>query len=441
MKHRKLLIITLIIALLMMTVPVAAQDGGEATPDPIDLIFAANDNLLAAGYFGFTASQTQTQNIYSGVGRRESNIERTTALEISNGQVQIDASGVPQQVALTVTQSDEQLVNAVSRTGATLAMETEFRYVDGQLYVKVNRVSGTLNERAIEAAPSSLRPQLGSNFLTGWVNVSSAPEQIASDFAYLTVEETGANLFDYLNVDALVGLGGGINFTREAVLNVDSVISEDPDVLIFSVQLDPNVMLANLDIASLVDSEQMTGDVDLLLQELFDGMTITQQIVLELDSEGNPMLTAVSTNLSADVTFSDGSEPVDSPPDATGGVALRLVLVTATAVEYSGVGREFVVDVPSPELQIATSCNEDSLQATFTITNRGANMVEPTAYTINREGAIPSEKELQLEAGTRLVETVRDGEFTLEIPAYEVSASVSCVREEATPEADTDTAS
>ncbi|PJF43549.1 MAG: hypothetical protein CUN55_08560 [Phototrophicales bacterium] len=430
MKYRSILIITMVLALLMMAFPVIAQDGDTPTVDPVELIFAANENLLAAEYFGFSASQRQEQVIYSGEGRRQSKVERTTDLEISNGQIQIDASGVPQQVALTVSQSDEQLINNVSRSAATLTMNSEFRYVDGQLYIRVSRVSGTLNDRAIENAPRELRSRLGTNFLTGWVNVSANPEQLAEDFSYLTIEQSGARYFDFLNVDALVNLGGGLNFTPEAIIDVDTVNSDDPNTLIFSVELDPRVMLENLDITSFVDAEQMTGDVDLLLQELFDAMSITQQVTIELDSEGNPMLNSVVTTISADVTFSDGSQPIDNPPNATGGVSLRLVLDSTTEVEYSSIGRAFELAAPTPELLVATSCNDDTLEGTFTITNRGANMDAPTAYVISQEGALDTEKELQLEAGTRLVETVRNGEYTLTIPEFDISQTLSCVRPE-----------
>ncbi len=440
MKHRKVLIIALMMALLMMTIPVAAQDGGEQA-DPIDLIFAANDNLLAAEYFGFTASQTQRQNIISGIGRRQSDLQRTTELDITNGQIQIDAAGVPQQVAITVDQSDTQLVNTVSRSAATLTMNSEFRYVGGDLYVRVSRISGILNDRAIEAAPSNLRSRLGNSFLTGWVNISANPEQLADDFEYLTINETQANLLDFLNIDALAGLGGGLSFTREAVVFANPVPGNDPEVLTFSVELNPQEMLAHLDIASLVNVDGMTGDVNLMLQELFAAMTITQQITVTLDQDGNPTLTGVTTRLVADVTFSDGSQPIDNPPNATGGVALRLVLDTTTTVTYSNVGRAFELSVPTPEVQLATTCDSETLEGRFTITNRGANMEASVPYSISREGAIPTEKQLQLEAGTRLVETVRDGEFTLTIPEFNIDQTLNCVRAEAPPaetEADAD---
>lgn len=436
MTQRKLLVTALIITLLAMALPVAAQDGGEEeTPDPIELIFAANDNLLAAEYFSFSAEQSQTQNIISGVGRRQSVLTRTTDLDISGGQLQVDSNGVPQQVAMTVVQSDEQLVNEVSRSAANLTMNSEYVYVGGQLYIRVSRISGTINENAIENASSNERSQLGTNFLTGWVNITTNPEQLISDLDYLIVDDTQATVFEFLNIDALLGLGGGLNFTPDAIVDVRLVAEDedDPDVFIYRVELDPTVMLDGLNIISLVDAEGMTGDVDLLLEELFAGLTLTQQVTIELDGDGNPILTSVETELFADVTFSDGSAPIDNPPDATGGVSLQLQLETNTVVTYSGVGREFELETPAPELVVATSCDSESLDATFTITNRGANMETPTAVTISREGAIPSESELQLEAGTRTTETVTDGEYTLDIPDYGISQTVTCVTPEEEP--------
>lgn len=423
MKKRTILIFSLILILSVMAFPVQAQDGGDggAEDELMALVMQANQNLRDAQYFSVNAIQRQDQLIASGVGLRRSELDRITVFE-SDASIQVDENGVPVMMEATLSQNDTRQVNNVTRTEANLTVDYELRLLDGEnLYLRINGIEGNLGEVG----------QQSSGFFTGWVNLSEegGRNQLADDLRFLTSDYAGIDFLQFLNLSAILDLGAGITWQPDDVSRIREIASEVDNQRIIVVDLDPVALLETLGLATFVDDEGLEGDANLMLQEMFEASTLRQTIVLEIDGEGVPTLASVETDLAVDVIFSDGLEP--NEPDATDGVSLQLVQETSTIVTYDDIAREFEVAVPGPEIEIDTTCNSDTLAVTFIIINNGANMPEPMIYTLLPAGERPTEVEFQLEAGTNLViDDRRNGEFTLEIPALEISESVSCVAAE-----------
>ena len=431
MKKRLMLILALVLTMLVAGQPLHAQDGGEedATQELIDLVLTANENLYAAQFFEFDALQTQEQFIGSGVGLRRSVLTRETVLQVTDGAMQVDATGRPIAFDAVLSQNDSRLVNRVIRTDANLSIAYQIRLVDdADLFVRITNIEGIINEEAIAAiSGSDRRSQLGSNFLTGWVNLSGNAQQLADDLFYLNSTYNDVDFFDALNLQAILDLNAGITWTPDEVLRIIERASDEDNVRIVEVDIDPVALFEANNLAALVDNDGLAGDTDLMLQEIFAGTTLTQLISIEIDGEGVPTLSSVETEMTVNVEFTDGSEATDDATDATGGVSLDMVMETSTRINYSRIGTEFEIVAPEPELSLETSCDADSLDIVFEITNEGANMEAPLAFTISREGENLSEEELQLEAGTRQRFERRNGVYTFDMPGAEINETVECI--------------
>lgn len=420
------------VLLIAIAAPVQAQDGGDdaeaATEEFIALILEANDNLYAAEYFSYEATQSQQQLISSGVGLRRSELSRQSVFTVDAASVQVNGDGVPVAFEAELTQSDTRRVNDVIRTDANLVMGYEMRLVDASdLFVRINNVSGVINENAISEITDSADDTTSANFITGWVNLSQNPEQLTADLAYLNAQSNEINFLEALNLNAMLNLQSGVTWTPEMVEQIRERGSDVENQRIFEVTLDPVSYLNSLGLIDLVESDTLAGDTELMLQELFEGTTLTQRITLTIDEEAGPNFAVVETAMAVVVNFSDGTGAEENAPDATGGVSLNLDMETVTTVSYDDIGSAFEVTAPSPELAVDVTCDQETLDVVFTITNTGANMPEAVPFSVSREGEVPDDNELQLEAGSRTIIERQNGEFTLEIPAYEVSEAVECV--------------
>jgi hypothetical protein len=416
----------------LLVTPARAQDGGDNPEDAatafIELIQQANANLYAAEYFSYSATQNQTQLITSGVGLRQSELARETQLVVDDAAVQVNENGAPVALDAEIMQTDSRRVNEVIRTDANLVVSYEMRLVEGQMvFVRITDISGVINENAISEIIGGDADDASANFITGWVNLTANPEQLAEDLQYLNAQSNEIDFFEALNLGAMLNLSTGITWTPDMVESISERATDDDNQRAFEVTLNPVDYLESLGLIALVESDALVGNTEQMLQEMFEGTTLIQNITLGIDEEAGPSLAIVQTQVAIDVAFSDGTGANENAPNATDGVSLNLDQETTTTITYDDIGDAFEVETPAPEISVEATCNQESLQVLFNVTNTGANMDTPAAFTVSREGEVPDDEELQLEAGTRTTIERRNGEFTLEIPTLEVSESITCV--------------
>lgn len=334
----KLRLVALIaILLLTVVVPTQAQDDDLSDEQMIEMVIAAFENLNAATYYQFSATQDESQVIGSGEGLRRATIAIDTERTFSSGRVQMGEDGDPVAVDVVVNQDSELVVNSQSRNALDLTMDMHLIQVDGGLYVQINTISGTLHDEMFARLRTSEQEDVEA--LQGlWVNIIEAPEDLEAMLAYLDTDTTEGAYLTQIDPAALLDLN---RFTLESamVLDIRQLPSESTSELIFEIELDPAQLLTSLDFGALPEGNT-------LLEEMFAGMTITQTVTLTLDADGNPLPTAMETVMDIMVEFSEG---------ATDDVPLDFTLNSTSNIQYSRVGSEFEITAPENPVEEETT--------------------------------------------------------------------------------------
>ncbi|NDJ86802.1 MAG: hypothetical protein GYB66_13025 [Chloroflexi bacterium] len=344
---RKSVVVILVAALLLVVWPVHAQDGdGEADTDltraeMIDLVITAYDNLRAAQYYSFEINQTQEQVVGSGVGLRRATLHTESVISDASGQVQLDPSGELVASELSMTQTTITYVQDQDRNALDIALTLELILLDGTLYMQVTEVSGEIHETALEDIGNEDRmDEVLATFPTGWVNMSESPETMQGYLSYLTDGEE-IPLLEGLNLEALTEIGTTPALTPEMFVAISEGEST-ADTYIFNVELDASMYYEAMGLSAVIDDETLAGDATSMLEQLFAGMTISQEITLTI-TENSVLPERVETAILVDVSFSE---------EATDGVPLDLTMETDSTLTYSSIGNEFEITAPetgSPE--------------------------------------------------------------------------------------------
>ncbi len=340
MQKQKWFIIALVVLMALVTLPAQAQEGtDELTPEEMTaIVIAAYDHLRSAEYYTFTASQSELQIIGSGVGARRASLHRTTEREFRDGRVHIGQGG-PDAVEVAIAQTNLSYINEQERSQVEQAVLVNLRLVDGNLYLQVDNVEGAQNQN--EALP------------TAWVNMSVPPDQLTTYMEYLTLASADLELaiLNEFNIDTVVNISSVPQLTPDMVENISQADSEDSDVLIFEIELRPDTMLEAMGMDTLLNTESVDGnlDVNLMLQQLFDGMTIVQTVTIEVDDDVY-LLNSVQTELIIGERLIENRQVTyvgtEFTSEATGDVPLDLYLESTTTISYDDIGDEFEITVP-----------------------------------------------------------------------------------------------
>lgn len=341
MRRSKYLIALLV--LMMAILPVAqAQEGVMSRSEMIGTVISAYDNLKAAGTYSFDGTQTEYQEIASGLGMRRASSHRDSERTLE-GTVQLGVDGAADAIEVSITQSDETYNNNEVRNLIDFSMELDLVQADGGLFIKVNTIGGDISDRRLAAMRQADRDAINASFPTPWVNVLQTPEQMVDYLAFLDSDHTDATFFSSLNLESLLNLGSVPVLTPEMVVTIEQATSQDEDELVFVMTLDPAQVAATLGFAELFDARTMAGDVDSMLTEIFAGMTITQQVTILTQDDGTFLPSSIHTTLNINVSFSpDATDTEDQSEPLT----LELIMNTESVINYTDIGRTVTITAP-----------------------------------------------------------------------------------------------
>lgn len=352
MKPKKFMMIALVVVLALTALPVAAQDGGEDTPlsrdEMIAVVIAAYDNLSAAEFYAFEANQTENQTLISGEGVRQVTFNRTNTRAIE-GRTHI-VTGAPDEVEVEVEQSSRSFVNGQSQNARSFNMNLSLLQIGGILYAQVTDIEGTLFEEIVNRLSSDERQliQGASYFPLPWVDITNNPSVMAAQLQYLDSSNTSATFLESLNLEALANGNSDFRLSPEMIVNIqlDGVGASGEQV--FIIDLDPLQLLETLNLVALFQDDVLPEDVDALLLELFEGTSATQTLTVSKDRDGNPVLSAVETEVAIAATFS---------PEHTSGLGFVLQSQVQTSISYSNLGRSF--SLTAPEIAVPESAEAE----------------------------------------------------------------------------------
>ncbi|MCB9436976.1 MAG: hypothetical protein H6673_08275 [Anaerolineales bacterium] len=341
MRRSKYLIALLV--LMMAILPVAqAQEGVMSRSEMIGTVISAYDNLKAAGTYSFDGTQTEYQEIASGLGMRRASSHRESERTIE-GKVQLGVDGAADAVEVSIVQADETYNNAEVRSLIDFSMELDLIQADGGLFIKVNSVGGDISDTRLAAMSEADRDAANAAFPTPWVNVLQTPEQMAGYLAYLDSNHTDSTFFGSLNLESLLNLGSVPVLTPEMVVTIEQIASVNEGELVFIMTLDPAQVAATLGFSELFDARTMAGDVDAMLTEIFAGMTITQEVTILTQDDGTFLPSNIHTMLNINVSFSPDATNTENQSNP---LALELIMKTESAINYSDIGRSVTITAP-----------------------------------------------------------------------------------------------
>lgn len=308
----------------------------------IGTVISAYDNLKAAGTYSFEGTQTEYQEIASGLGMRRASSHRDSERTVE-GAVQLGINGAADAVEVSITQADETYNNAEVRNLIDFSMEMDLIQAEGGLFIKVNTVGGDISDARLANLSEADRDAANAAFPTPWVNVLQTPEQMAGYLAFLDSDRTDASFFEALNLESLLNLGSVPVLTPEMVVTIEQATSENEDELVFIMTLDPAQVAATLGFAELFDARTMAGDVDSMLTEIFAGMTITQEVTIATQEDGSLLPSSIQTTLNINVSFSpDATDTEDQSEPLT----LELIMNTESVINYTDIGRAVTITAP-----------------------------------------------------------------------------------------------
>lgn len=371
MNKRTILIGILIAIMLVATVPLHAQDDDLTDEELTQMVVDAYTNLNSLESYTFNSSQTENQVISSGVGVRQVSLHRETTRNILNGRLHNDMSdNATDTIDANLLQTDSIYVNNDIANAVELTLDIHLIAINDGLYVQVNEVSGTL----VSELPEDDTLLIAETFPTGWIILSgTAPiesnilptESLAESLAILNKEGSTSPSLDTLDLNSLLQLSNNFQVTPEMILSIrravpdldNEALGESEDDLIVIIELDAVQAFGNLGIENTFDASALSGDAETLLQQIIDGMIITQRIRLVTDDAGFilPDQVVTTMNIGTSLEDSEDFEPIEFNEESTNGTPLALLISSQSRTRYGSFNAvsEIVAPINEPEEETA----------------------------------------------------------------------------------------
>ncbi|RMF81194.1 MAG: hypothetical protein D6737_05745 [Chloroflexi bacterium] len=306
----------LIVALLLVALPVGAQEGNLSAEEEelLKVVVVGFENFQNLSSFSSEANQTTDQTIVVGRGDGATVVEQSIEQSISG---RLDGGvGEPLTVEIVIAQ------DIVIESGALPATETsqtiDMVVADDNLYVRFRDVTPL----AVAAV-----------FPDGWVNVTREPGRIPG-FEVFDIEQ-------FTNVMTNLRFFPVNNMVISRITELPSETIDGQTMRVFNVVFDSDVLFASPEVVEamgLLNAEQLGLDLDLFLETF--GANTTLEMTLWIGVDDSMIHRADTITELAEADFGDAFGT---------GQPLSMTQLVDSSVIYDDFNAEFKIIAPIPD--------------------------------------------------------------------------------------------